>query len=200
MGKFTILKEDHFPGIESETLPQEIPGAPNFRGMSDFPIYGVGTPTIDGIRRVLCAIGSGPSNKRCSTLWFNWRQEPLVYINGRPLVLREDQRPFKNLKEYSKINRHRLEKMEERLKQDILHEAAHHDGKILVALERPSPNVVGILEDKWEAVSGESVLTPASVYDILRKEGYDVEYRRLPLTDGRTPDASFPCFSQKAHF
>jgi Inositol hexakisphosphate len=30
-------------------------------------------------------------------LWFNMREEPFVYINGLPFVLREQQRPMKNL-------------------------------------------------------------------------------------------------------
>ena len=29
--------------------------------------------------------------------WFNMREEIVVYVNGRPLVLREDERPFKNM-------------------------------------------------------------------------------------------------------
>ena len=30
-------------------------------------------------------------------VWHNLREEPNVYINGRPYVLREDERPFKNM-------------------------------------------------------------------------------------------------------
>lgn len=30
-------------------------------------------------------------------MWFNMREEVLVYVKGRPLVLREDERPFKNM-------------------------------------------------------------------------------------------------------
>ena len=35
--------------------------------------------------------------QQASTLWFNMREEVLVYVKGRPLVLREDERPFKNM-------------------------------------------------------------------------------------------------------
>jgi hypothetical protein len=34
---------------------------------------------------------------QASATWFNMREEVLVYVNGRPLVLREDERPFKNM-------------------------------------------------------------------------------------------------------
>lgn len=30
-------------------------------------------------------------------LWFSMREEPVVYINGLPFVLREQRRPLKNL-------------------------------------------------------------------------------------------------------
>jgi hypothetical protein len=40
------------------------------------------------------------------------REEPNVYINGRPYVLREDERPYKNLQEYSGIDYQRLQRME----------------------------------------------------------------------------------------
>lgn len=51
------------------------------------------------------------------------REEPVVYINGLPFVLREQQRPMKNLQEYAGIDAERLERMEARLKQDVLAEA-----------------------------------------------------------------------------
>lgn len=44
------------------------------------------------------------------------REEPVLYINGRPYVLREAGRPFKNLLEYHGIVAERLESMEARLR------------------------------------------------------------------------------------
>ena len=43
------------------------------------------------------------------------------YINGKPFVVRESERPFSNL-EYTGIGRARVEGMEARLKQDVLQE------------------------------------------------------------------------------
>ena len=203
LGQCTILKEDQFPGIEDRRVAQVIEGAPNFRGVPELPVYGVGMPTIAGIRNVLSSIGSGlDSVERATTLWFNWREEPLVYINGRPFVLREENRPFKNLKEYSNIDRIQLEKMESRLKQDVLQEAAERKGWIVVALETPQPSEeYGILDDGWEKIDGVcSVQTPADVYDSLREEGFAVEYHRIPLTDGRTPDARLHLTTHRTSF
>ncbi len=47
-------------------------------------------------------------------VWHNMREEPNVYINGRPYVLREDERPYKNLQEYAGIDYQRLQRMEVR--------------------------------------------------------------------------------------
>ncbi len=35
--------------------------------------------------------------QQAKAMWFNMREEVLVYVKGRPLVLREDERPFKNM-------------------------------------------------------------------------------------------------------
>jgi len=54
---------------------------------------------VEGIRRVLSEIGVGPSaaETTSSVVWFNMREEPVVYLNGKPHVLREHARPFKNM-------------------------------------------------------------------------------------------------------
>ncbi len=56
--------------------------------------------------------------KGAKVVWFNLREESVVYINGRPFVLREAARPFNNLLEYAGIDRDRVEKMELRLRED----------------------------------------------------------------------------------
>ena len=53
LGPNSILKEDNFPGMLSGKVPQRIEGAPNFRRMSNMPVYGVGMPTVDGVIGVL---------------------------------------------------------------------------------------------------------------------------------------------------
>ncbi len=50
-----------------------------------------------------------------------------MYINGLPYVLREVVRPMKNLQEYAGIDAKRLERMEGRLKADVLAEAGGWD-------------------------------------------------------------------------
>ncbi|KAL3150044.1 hypothetical protein ABBQ38_013395 [Trebouxia sp. C0009 RCD-2024] len=193
LGAHTILKEDHFPGCQSAKLPNTIPGAPNFRVVPGQNVYGSALPTVDGIKEVLDHVGAAPRStgeRKVSAVWHNMREEPVIYINGRPFVLREDERPFKNMQEYTGIDVRRLEQMELRLKNDILQESTHFDGQVLVAREAEGQQTGGAshVVDTYEPVAGpESVQTPREVYDELKKEGYRVQYYRLPLTDGEAP-------------
>jgi hypothetical protein len=61
----TILKSDFFSGLQKKSLPEQIEGAPNFRRVTTrerlreqpgVTIYGVGMPTIDGLRHAWKAI------------------------------------------------------------------------------------------------------------------------------------------------
>lgn len=62
------------------------------------------------------------------------REEPVVYVNGRPFVLREQACPLKNLQEYAGIDATRLERMERRLKEDVLAEAGAFEALLLLVL------------------------------------------------------------------
>ena len=99
LGSQTVLKSDHCPGCQNPSLPERVDGAPNFREVPGFPVYGVANPTIDGIRSVIRRIGSSKGGR--PVLWHNMREEPVIYINGKPLVLREVERPYKNMLEYT---------------------------------------------------------------------------------------------------
>ncbi|PNY08399.1 paladin-like protein, partial [Trifolium pratense] len=182
LGKKTILKSDHFPGCQNKRLRPNIDGAPNYRQADSLHVHGVAIPTIDGIRNVLKHIGAQTEGKKVHVLWISLREEPVVYINGRPFVLRDVERPFSNL-EYTGINRERVEQMEARLKEDILNEAARYGNKILVTDELPDGQMV----DQWESVSCNSVKTPLEVYEELQVEGYFVDYERVPVTDEKSP-------------
>lgn len=61
-----------------------------------YPVYGVAIATLDGIRAVLAAAGAATA-KGAPVQWYNMREEPCIYIAGRPFVLREAMRPLANL-------------------------------------------------------------------------------------------------------
>lgn len=141
----TILKADIYPSLQSARLPQLIDGAPNFRqAHAELPVFGGGICTLLGVQRVLQALGSGPAAtaaraaEQRHTLWHNLREEPLLYINGTPYVLREAAGAYTNMKEYSGIDAARLEALEERLRGEVLQEAAQLGGKVQVLYEERS--------------------------------------------------------------
>ncbi|EFN52818.1 hypothetical protein CHLNCDRAFT_26452 [Chlorella variabilis] len=195
LGAYAILKEDHFRGCQSSRLVACVPGAPNFRDVPGVRVYGGAIATADGIRRVLLRVGAAPDAPPARAVWHLQREEPVVYINGRPYVLRESARPFKNLLEYHGIMADRLERMEARLRDDVLAEARSHGGRVLVTREEQVAGGGGAphasarqVVDVFEPVAGpEAVQTPKQVYEELQGEGYRVTYVRIPLTDGACP-------------
>uniref|UniRef100_A0ACD5X255 Uncharacterized protein n=1 Tax=Avena sativa TaxID=4498 RepID=A0ACD5X255_AVESA len=84
------------------------------------------------------------------------------------------------------IGRDRVERMEARLKEDILREAERYDGAIMVIHETDN----GEIFDAWENVNDEAVLTPLEVYKRLDSEGLPIKYARVPITDGKAPKSS----------
>ncbi|KAL6968755.1 hypothetical protein U1Q18_034548, partial [Sarracenia purpurea var. burkii] len=184
LGSQTVLKSDHCPGCQNPNLLERVEGAPNFREIPGFPVYGVANPTIDGIRSVIQRIGSSKGSR--PVFWHNMREEPVIYINGKPFVLREVERPYKNMREYTGIDRERVQRMEARLKEDILREAERYGGAILVIHETDD----GQIFDAWEHVSSDVVQTPLEVFKCLESEGFPVKYARVPITDGKAPKSS----------
>lgn len=76
--------------------------------------------------------------------------------------------------------------MEARLKEDIVSEVRESGGRMLLHREEYNPatnqsSVIGY----WENIFADDMKTPAEVYAALRDEGYDITYRRIPLTRER---------------
>ena len=191
LGPHTILKLDHFKGCQSSRLVNEIDGAPNFRGLAGpgLNVFGGAIATVDGIKRVLHYVGAGPDDEQHTcAVWHMMREEPVVYINGDPYVLREASRPFKNLMEYRGIDAFRLDQMEQRLQDDVIQEAAMMDGQIIVTVEEKDPSGGTSVTDKIIKVTDQSVVeTPRQVLEKFQSEGYRVTFIRIPLTDGTCP-------------
>eukprot|EP01119_Soliformovum_irregulare_P014208 TRINITY_DN3878_c0_g1_i1.p1 TRINITY_DN3878_c0_g1~~TRINITY_DN3878_c0_g1_i1.p1 ORF type:complete len:1108 (-),score=338.31 TRINITY_DN3878_c0_g1_i1:397-3720(-) len=187
MGVNTILKSDHFPGCQRMSLLPHIPGAPNYRQVQGLCVYGVAIPTIEGMKNTINHLlkTSNTSVPPKKVLWISLREEPVIYINQRPFVLRNYDSPFSNL-EYTGIDTNRVEEMEQRLKRDILSESSRYEGKFLIHDE----NNDGKTFEAWEQVDESTVMTPRQVYKRLAEEGYPVSYVRVAITDEQSPEYS----------
>ena len=81
-----FIKPDHFEGIHvlDEAL-EKIDGAPNYRNIPGFPVYGTGQPSETGMEEIIKKLKKGDNEK---IIWINLRREPSVYINGFPYAAR----------------------------------------------------------------------------------------------------------------
>ena len=90
-----FIKPDHFDGIHvlDEGL-EKVDGAPNFRNIPGFPVYGVGQPSETGMEEIIKKIKKDDNEK---IIWINLRREPIVYINGYPFAARNPDNLHENI-------------------------------------------------------------------------------------------------------
>lgn len=173
-----------------------VQGAHNFRRIKHTHVYGVAQPTVDGLRTVIRKLITD-SNSQIQ--WINLREEPIIYINGIPYVLRDRYFTLRNIKVYKGITGARLEQLEERLKQDVIREVVNYDGRILLHGEDNEGNVLAA----WEDVDVNDVLTVREVmYSVAAEvtEEFDsdsdsasvpkniLDYHRVPITAEKSPE------------
>jgi Inositol hexakisphosphate len=185
LGRHMVLKSDHFPVVQLQaSLAVHISGAPNFRKVPRQPIYGVGQPTAYGIRTIMNLMRvAGGKDHQLQAVWVNMREEPAIYINHRPFVLRELYHPFHNMYDFRGITEERLASIEHRLRSDILQEASENWGNILIHDEHSLNEVRAV----WESATSKHVRTSQEVYEELVEEGYNVTYHRVPVTADSSP-------------
>lgn len=213
LSRGTILKSDHFQAGKTKVLTASgivrsdtvsLVGGPNFR-RTDLNVYGVAQPTVSGLLTVLnllgCGVGPASPNSEstvtsspCSATsapepaevtWFSTREEPIIYINERPYILREEREPFNNMATYTGITAARLEALEARLKRDILTEARKNGNLLLVHEEGENCCVVPCL------ITPHTVQTTREVFDGLRGKGHPIRYHRVPIGHAQSPIDSF---------
>ena len=177
--KQTILKADHFPSGQNPDLAERINGAPNFRQVNALPIFGVGQPTVDAMLDVVSRVGTP------KMIWCNLREEPVVYINGKPFCLKDRSMPFNNV-ENTGIEAADVERMEETLRREIIHEASCNGGEILLH-DETAPAEAGVaawgeVVAYWETITPDSVMTPAQVYGRLKQQGWVIRLLHLGLS------------------
>ncbi|KJA26349.1 hypothetical protein HYPSUDRAFT_36651 [Hypholoma sublateritium FD-334 SS-4] len=207
----TIIKSDFFSNLQKMTLPERIDGSPNFRRVpltlrprltatgtstptsgTEFAVEdngkmvcGSGMPTVEGLKRALERVDAGPGGSN-TVYWTSLREEPVVYVAGRPHVLRLVNRPLENV-EATGVNTSTVEAMEKNFKKDILRELAKGKGRILLHDEvEERPGVFSIIPI-WEVVSEDEIMTPRDAFDLVIRQGYRIDYGRIAITDEQAP-------------
>lgn len=198
----SILKIDQWyksaawPGIE---------GAANFRKIPHWSVYGVAQPTLGGMKNVLQAVSKDVPDLT-TLVWINLREEPLIYINGVPYVLRDQYLTLRNTKTFSGITPARLEVIESRLKDDVRQEIAAYEDRVLLHGETEDGKITPV----WEDCEATGVHTFKEVIGIVQSEEKDsdvalssgkiegdaptvkkplhIDYYRVPITAETPPD------------
>ncbi|ORX37949.1 inositol hexakisphosphate-domain-containing protein [Kockovaella imperatae] len=199
----TILKSDFFSGLQKQSLPERVDGAANYRklpiipqldafdeggeanGLLDRHVYGTGMPNDTGLRKALEKMGAGPNGSRRVT-WTSLREEPVLYVKGKPFVLRLVDRPLTNV-ETTGVTASVVERMETTLREDVLRELKKSQGRMLLHDEQEvKPGDYEVIPI-WENVEPEEVTTPRELYEKVIQEGYKVDYARVAITDEQAP-------------
>jgi len=181
------LKEDYFEGIL--LLPEgveRLEGAPNFRQVNGFPVFGVGQPTEEGFLGALEKVAGSTAEPPEKIMWFNVRKEPVVYINGSPYAPRDPAELHKNISiTFSVDQTAHLEQCLVGLTQEAAEKAGgmlkvHKD---LAFCENPLEREEDVLEVKPEKVE-----SPADILNIVKEKGFpNLEWTRLPANEERAP-------------
>jgi len=184
-----ILKTDYYPSGRALDLDLNVHGAPNFRASRNTNVFGVAQPRTQGLRAILSILRCRPGTASPShVVWFSTREEPIVYISGRPFVLRDSAEPRRTLSLSDRAEN--LEAIEERLKNDILQESTKYGGLILTHNELPAESGDGAVLPTWTHVDKVNVRTSRELWDEMRADGWNVEVRfRLYLV--HSPDSRF---------
>lgn len=184
-----IMKTDHYPSGRALDLDLNLHGAPNFRSArkGDLNVFGVAQPRTQGLRAILSVLRARPGTRNPTrVVWFSSREEPVVYVSGRPFVLRDSAEPRTALRLSDRAEN--LEAIETRLKADILAEAAKYGGLLLTHNEAA---VSGIADGQaailptWTSVDNGNVKTMRELMGQMAEQGWNVEYHRIPISPDR---------------
>ena len=186
-----LIKPDYFDGIEIiHPKHEKIEGAPNFRQLTGFPIFGTGQPTREGMVKIIQHIKKEKENMKI--IWFSMRQEPVVYVNGSPYAPRNPNNPHKNIltpdlddgkaklvrKNLASIVRERVNKEDKTIKIHVDREFA----------ENPLDRI-----DIEESIVVESVNDLDAVFELCSMENkVQLQVIHIPVVEDEMPTAS--CF------
>jgi len=184
-----VMKFDHFENIHRLTKGISFEGAPNFRQVPGYNVFGTGQPTEKGFKRVLeymhreCAM-----NEMCKEVfWTNMRQEPVVYLNGQSFTPRDEAKLNENM-EFPKASAKIIQWYQDMFVQTI--RGRVEDKKVCyfkdTYAEHPEDRTNNKLEAPLE--NENDLMTLQGLYDNMQQKGYEfLRYTRSPIVDEKSP-------------
>jgi len=181
------LKVDHFEGVHA--MPDEVEkveGAPNFRQVNGYPVFGAAQPTDEGFRKVLDKMEKGTEAKPLKTIWFNMRQEPVVYVNGLPNTLRDPERMHENLaldqpvEELDNLEKHARNLVRSRVEADP-------DKMVMISRDAAFTENPMERENVEENLRADSVAALQDIYSDLTSSLPSLSCVRVPVVEESAP-------------
>jgi len=164
-----IVKLDHSVGT-----PDDVP---NFRQTPGFPVYGVGQCSAAGINQL-----AEKMPKEEKVIWFNMRQEPVVYINGKPTAPRKKEEPHLNIPVALKASE--LDEFEAKFAKEI--DAMKKDGSIDIHSDKSIQENPMEREDKSEQIKVESLQEFSKLLSALKESSMpNLNIVRVPFQEER---------------
>jgi len=163
--EYSILKEDKaFQMLELPSQGRCFSGTENFRKVDN--VFGLAQPTHEGITNIV-------EYYQRKIVWMNLREEPVIYINSVPYVLRDKAAAFLNIRSFVGISASRLEEMEERLKKDVLELSHSNRGFIEVHVEKQGNTL-------WKSTAYVKKVETVREIFLLFKDR--IAYHRVPVS------------------
>eukprot|EP00095_Tigriopus_kingsejongensis_P011137 maker-scaffold534_size144770-snap-gene-0.28 protein:Tk11137 transcript:maker-scaffold534_size144770-snap-gene-0.28-mRNA-1 annotation:"hypothetical protein EUTSA_v10005753mg" len=195
--KQCVLKYDHFENIHR--LSKELAvfeGAPNFRQVPGYLVFGTGQPTKSGFKLSLEHILEQTQAQK--VLWTSMRQEPVVYMNGQSFTPRLLERMNENM-EFPNATPEFIEWLQEVFVNVIREQVQNskNDRKVLkedqgkVSYFRDTyaehPEDRENIEYRVNLENDTSLVTLSGLYEQLKEHGFNLAYARLPIVDEKAP-------------
>merc|ERR1719445_1736472 len=174
-------------------------GAPNFRQVPGYLVFGTGQPTKEGFQATLSHIFSEEVGaKKC--LWTNMRQEPVVFLNGQSFTPRLADAMNENMEfpgaTEADINwlqdcfvQHLKDKVEEGRKDRYIPE----EEKGIIRYYRDTyaehPEDRKNIEYSVHLDNDEDLVTLSGMYEQLEQidDSFNLDYARMPIVDEKAP-------------
>merc|ERR1712227_526848 len=172
------IKLDHSRGC-----PDDLP---SWRRVPGFPVFGVGQPSEAGLSKIPEKVSKD------KLIWFNMRQEPVVYVGGQSVTARKTAAPHDNLEVPGKAED--MDKLEEKLVKE-LEVKKDGEGNIAVLSDKEDAENPMDREEVKSSVKLENVKSYKSLLGDLAAgplEGMTV--LRIPVLEERSKPEE--CFDQ----
>jgi len=196
--KVCVLKFDHFENIHR--LDPKLPsyeGAPNFRQVPGYMVFGTGQPTKEGFQATLSHIFSDEVGaKKC--LWTNMRQEPVVFLNGQSFTPRLADAMNENMEfpgateaDINWLQDCFVQCLKDKVEEGRKDRYVPDEEKGIIRYYRDTyaehPEDRKNIEYSVHLDNDEDLVTLSGMYEQLKELGYNLSYARMPIVDEKAP-------------